>query len=74
MEGSFHKKKKHEFVLWDKGNEEMEDKIEIKNRLKDDDNDGYYELEDILMESQSKYLDVISVVNLTETEDDMQIF
>ena len=51
MEGSFRKQKQNEFVMWDKGSEEMEDKMEIKNRLLDEDGDGLYEISDILIGS-----------------------
>ena len=51
MEGSFRKAKVNEFVLWNMGDEEMEDKLNVKNRLSDNDADGSYEIQDVLTET-----------------------
>ena len=51
MEWSFRKAKVNEFVLWNMGDEEMEDKLNVKNRLSDNDADGSYEIQDVLTET-----------------------
>lgn len=49
MEGSFRQPKNKEFVEWDKSDCKMEEKFELKNQLVDRDNDGSYELIDVLI-------------------------
>lgn len=50
MEGSFKKDKKNDFVYWNKDNTTMEEGLTVENHLIDEDNDGDFDLVNVLID------------------------
>ena len=72
MEGSFKKDKKKDFVYWNKDNQTLEEGLIVENHLIDEDNDGDFDLINVLIDRQETYLQLIKKKNVTETDADME--
>ena len=72
MEWSFKKDKKNDFVYWNKEDSTLEEGLVVENHLIDEDNDGDFDLINVLIERQELYLKLIKKKNVTETDADME--